>query len=203
MYISKKSIVATFLSSLIFASTPVLAEDHDAREQAARKAAGELLKKLGGTLKQEMKSNGPANAIMVCRDIAPQIAGEISRANGWRVTRVSSKVRNPMLGMADDWEHKVLTDFEARAAKGEEYKDIAFGEVVDIGGAEHYRFMKAIPVQAACLNCHGSAEQIPEGVKAGLASNYPQDRAIGYQLGELRGAISIVQPLAIPLVKAD
>lgn len=203
MYLSQKSIAALFLSSLIFASTPIQADDLAAREQAARKAAGELVKKLGSALKQEMKSGGPANAITVCRDIAPQIAGEISRTNGWQMTRVSSKVRNPMLGMADDWEHKVLSDFEARAAKGEKYKDITFGEVVDIGGAEHYRFMKAIPVQAACLNCHGSAEQIPEGVKAALASNYPQDHATGYQLGELRGAISIVQPLAIPLLKAD
>jgi hypothetical protein len=200
MYLTRKRILALFLITLFFASSPILAEDLEAREQAARKATGELLKKLGGALKQEMSSGGPDKAIMVCRDLAPQIAGEISRANGWQVTRVGTRVRNPMLGMADDWESKVLADFEARAAKGEKYQDMAFGEVVEFGGAEHYRFMKAIPMQEACLSCHGSTEQIPDSVKARLASNYPLDRATGYKVGELRGAVSIVQPLAIPLV---
>lgn len=203
MYMPGKRISTLFLTALLFGSSPVLAEDLAAREQAARKAAGELVKKLGGALKQEMKSGGPGKAIMVCRDLAPQIAGEISRANGWQVTRVGTRVRNPMLGLADDWERKVLANFAARAAKGEKYKDIAFGEVLEFGGAKHYRFMKAIPVKQGCLGCHGSAEQIPDGVKARLASNYPHDRATGYQVGELRGAVSIVQPLAIPLLKVD
>jgi hypothetical protein len=203
MYFTCKRLSALFLGTLIFGSNPVLAEDLVAREQAARKAAGELVQKLGSALKQEMASGGPDKAILVCRDLAPQIAGEISRANGWQVTRVGTRVRNPMLGLADDWESKVLTDFEARAAKGEKYQDIAFGEVVEFGGSEYYHYMKAIPMQAACLSCHGNAEQIPAGVKAALASNYPHDRATGYQVGELRGAISIVQPLDIPLTKAD
>jgi len=108
-----------------------------------------------------------------------------------------------MLGMPDDWERNVLTDFEARAAKGEKYPDMAFGEVVEFGGSKHYRFMKAIPMQEACLSCHGSAEQIPAGVKAKLASTYPHDLATGYKPGELRGAVSIIQPLDIPLVASE
>jgi hypothetical protein len=188
--------------ALLFGSLSAQADEMAAREQAARAAAGSFVQQLGGALKQEMEKGGPDNAILVCRDLAPQIAGEISRANGWQVTRVGTRVRNPMLGMADDWESKVLAEFAARAAKGEKYPDMAFGEVVDIGGAKHYRFMKAIPMQEACLKCHGSAEQIPDTVKAKLASAYPHDRAIGYQLGDLRGAVSIIQPLNIPLVPA-
>ncbi|MBU1191341.1 MAG: DUF3365 domain-containing protein [Gammaproteobacteria bacterium] len=179
------------------------ADDLAAREQAARAASGAFVQKLGGALKAEMQKGGPEQAILVCRDIAPQIAGELSRANGWRVTRVGTRVRNPMLGMPDDWERNVLTDFEARAAKGEKYPDMAFGEVVEFGGSKHYRFMKAIPMQEACLSCHGSAEQIPAGVKAKLASTYPHDLATGYKPGELRGAVSIIQPLDIPLVASE
>jgi hypothetical protein len=203
MYLSRKRISAIILITLLVASSAIRAEDMGDREQAARKVAGEFVKKLGGALKQEMMSGGPDKAIVVCRDLAPQIAGELSRANGWQVTRVGTRVRNPMLGMTDDWERKVLTDFEARAAKGEKYQDMAFGEVVEIGGDEHYRFMKAIPLQEACLSCHGSTEQIPDSVKAVLARDYPHDRATGYQVGELRGAVSIVQPLNIPLSTSD
>lgn len=203
MHFTSKLLSAFIIGGALISTGALATDDVAAREQAARAASGAFVKKLGGALKQEMQKSGPEQAILVCRDIAPQIAGELSRANGWRVTRVGTRVRNSMLGMPDDWERKVLTDFEARAANGEKYPDIAFGEVVDYGGAKHYRFMKAIPMQEACLSCHGSAEQIPDGVKAKLTSAYPHDLATGYKLGELRGAVSIIQPLDIPLVASE
>lgn len=55
--------------------------------------------------------------------------------------------------------------------------------------------MKALPVAPLCLNCHGSAANIPPGIKARLAQEYPHDRATGYALGQVRGAISVKQPL--------
>jgi hypothetical protein len=200
MHPTSKLLPALIAGLTLLGSGASSADDLTAREQAARAASGAFLQKLSGALKTQMQKGGPEQAILVCRDFAPQIAGELSRSNGWRVTRVGTRVRNPMLGLADDWERKVLADFEARAAKGEKYPDMAFGEVVELGGAKHYRFMKAIPVQEACLSCHGNTETIPEGVKAKLAEAYPHDRATGYQVGELRGAVSIIQPLDIPLV---
>lgn len=203
MYLTRKHLSVLIVSSLLLAANPIQADDLNAREQAARQATGDFLKKLGGALKKEMKSGGPDKAILVCRDLAPKIAGEISRANGWQVTRVGTKVRNPMLGLADGWENKVLNNFKTAAAKGEKYKDMAFAEVVESNGAKQYRFMKAIPTQEVCLSCHGNDTQIPANVKASLAIHYPQDRATDYQLGELRGAVSILQPMDIPLIKAD
>ena len=175
-------------------------EEIAARQAAAAAATQQLLQQLGGELKREMGANGPAAAIRVCRDVAPQIAGELSRNNGWRVTRVSERVRNPLLGMPDAWERKVLRDFEARAAKGESYADMHHGEVVTEAGVEFYRFMKPIGTAPVCLTCHGATEQIPEPVRMKLAESYPFDRAVGYQAGDLRGAVSILQPLDIPLV---
>lgn len=197
-------VLSTLIAGSVLSSAGALAaDDLAAREQAARAAAGAFVQKLGGALKAELAKGGPDNAILVCRELAPQIAGEISRANGWQVTRVGTRVRNPMLGLPDAWESQVLADFAARAAKGEKYPDMTHGEVVDIGGARHYRFMKAIPVQEACLKCHGSADQIPDSVKAKLAETYPHDRATGYKVGDLRGAVSIIQPLDIPLAAAQ
>ncbi|QKT02998.1 DUF3365 domain-containing protein [Ectothiorhodospiraceae bacterium 2226] len=190
---------ALITGGVLLTALPVHAGELNAREQAARAAAGSFVQELGGALRQEMQQGGPDQAILVCRDVAPHIAGELSRANGWQVTRVGTRVRNPMLGMPDAWESEVLSGFEERAAAGEPYAEMEFGEVVEIGGAEHYRYMKAIPTQEACLTCHGAAERIPTGVKAKLESAYPHDRATGYLAGQLRGAISITQPLDIPL----
>jgi hypothetical protein len=193
------TLVLTCLTGLLSASVAVQADELLERENAAKRASISLIKKLGAELKKEMSNNGPEAAITVCRDMAPKINSEVSRLNGWRVTRVSEKIRNPMLGTPDAWEAKVMQTFEQRAAKGEKYADMVYGETVTEHGKAYYRFMKPIPMAQLCTTCHGSADQIPAGVKAQLAMDYPHDQAIGYKPGDLRGAISIKQPMDVPL----
>lgn len=197
--IFKYTVVLIFLTGLQSVSFIVHADEMLERENAAKRASMTLIKKLGAELKKEMGNNGPEAAITVCRDMAPKINSEVSRLNGWRVTRVSEKVRNPMLGTPDAWESRVMKSFEERAAKGEKYTDMVYGETVNENGKQYYRFMKPVATAEVCTVCHGSAEQIPSGVKAQLAMDYPHDRATGYKPGDLRGAISIKQPMDVPL----
>lgn len=175
--------------------TVMAADDMTVREQVSLEVSMALMKQLGSALKEEMSTTGAVGAIGACKDLAPRIAGEISRQKGWRMTRVSSKPRNPMLGMPDAWEQKVLVQFEARVAKGEDIDRISVAEVVEEPDGRYFRYMKAIGVQPLCLTCHGSPEQIPDPVKAKLVADYPMDRATGYRMGDLRGAFSIKQPL--------
>lgn len=187
---------------LLLGATPVLAQDDLARRAAAALTiATNFQQQLSNALQREL-ANGPEQAATVCRDLAPQIAGTLSRRNGWQITRVGTRVRNPLLGLPDAWERQVLKTFAERAAQGEELATMSFGEVVDNAGSPEYRFLKAIPLGPNCVLCHGTAEQIPDSVEQSLAQFYPQDRATGYALGELRGAVSIRQPLDIPLVDA-
>lgn len=162
-------------------------------EEAARVVATELIQKLGGALKKEMAANGPDGALSVCRDIAPALAGEQSRRTGSRVTRVSLRMRNPLLGQPDVWEQQVLADFDRRAARGEKADTLEHSEIAVEPQGRYFRYMKAIPVQPLCLTCHGSAETIPDSVKAKLAAEYPHDRATGYSFGQIRGAVTIKQ----------
>lgn len=48
-------------------------------------------------------------------------SGRLSRERGWRVTRVGTRVRNPLLGKPDAWEQQVLAGFTERAAKGKKH----------------------------------------------------------------------------------
>lgn len=164
------------------------------REAAAKEVASTLLQQLSSALQREL-ANGPAEAAAVCRDIAPELAGLLSRQHGWQVRRVGTRVRNPLLGMPDAWELEVLDDFERRRANGEDLAGMSRGEVVEVGGRREYRYMQAIGVQPACVACHGSSAQIPETVRDSLEQFYPHDRAVGYTPGELRGAVSIRQPM--------
>jgi len=161
----------------------------------ARAAAGKFIVQLGGGLKKEISSGGPANAISVCKGLAPQIAASLSNQHGWKVSRVSLKPRNPVLGPADAWEQQALLEFDRRAAAGDKPETLERAEIVDEPQGRYFRYAKAVPVQPLCLNCHGAAADIAPGVKERLSVDYPGDRATGYSSGQIRGAISIKRPL--------
>lgn len=163
------------------------------RDKAAADVANSFLKQLSVAMMREMAEGGPSEAIKVCATLAPEIAGRLSREHGWRVTRVGTRVRNPLLGMPDAWEQRVLSEFAERAGKGEAFSGMTHSEVVTEPAGQYYRFMKPIAVQPQCLLCHGPSDQIPEEIRSLLNKQYPFDAATGYKAGELRGAVSIKQ----------
>jgi hypothetical protein len=180
---------------LALGAKTAMADDDLAKFQDdSRNVVKELMAQLGGAMQKEMKANGPVGTIKVCKDIAPAIASELSRKTGQRVTRVSLKVRNPLIGTADAWEQKVLMDFEKRVEK-EPPANLEFVEVVTEPQGKYLRYMKAIPVQDICLACHGKPDAISQPVKEQLAAEYPHDKATGYATGQIRGAISIKKAL--------
>jgi len=186
---------ALALSLTICSISYVYADDVEERKKAAMATTQEFAKKLGGQMQAAMKDGGPTNAVRVCSDVAPQLTGEMSRKTGWKVTRVGTKVRNSMLGTPDAWEQTVLAQFEERKAKGESLDKMAFSEVVSEPGGKYFRFMKAIGIQQGCLQCHGSKDQVLPEVEMVLEERYPHDLARDYKVGDLRGAISIKQPM--------
>jgi hypothetical protein len=179
----------------LLAAGPVIAGDGDSRETEARQAVKSLMQQLGGELKQAMKQGGPKAGIGVCTERAPQITAELSREKGWRITRVSDRVRNPLLGTPDAWEQKVLAKFRQQAKEGASYKGMTYSEVVKEPAGEYYRFMQAIPLQGKCMACHGPKENLAPAVLETLEKRYPHDQATGYAVGDLRGAFSIKRPL--------
>jgi hypothetical protein len=166
------------------------APDVEALTADAKQAAMALGKTLKSQLQSAMKQGGPASAVDVCHKIAPAVAASLSEEHGVQLTRVSLKNRNPEMGVPNAWQTEVLQDFEARQKAGESPDTLAYSAVV---GDEH-RFMKAIPTEAVCLNCHGTDIQ-PE-VQAKITEWYPEDRAVGYSEGDIRGAFVVVRSLA-------
>jgi hypothetical protein len=157
---------------------------------ASRAAAKMLGGQLGGVLQKEMSTNGPAAAVDVCKVQAPKITAEVSAKTGLDVSRVGTRVRNP--GNAPDaWEAAALKQFAERMAQGEKPDTLEFAQVVQTGNTKTLRYAKAIALQPVCVTCHGAAESIPDGVKARIAVEYPVDKAVDYQPGQLRGAFIV------------
>lgn len=89
--------------ALLIPSPDAAFADSTERETAALEVANGFVKELGEVMTREMTKAGPTAAIKVCAELAPEIAGRLSREHGWRVTRVGTRVRNPLLGMPDAW----------------------------------------------------------------------------------------------------
>ncbi|MDZ4254356.1 MAG: DUF3365 domain-containing protein [Sulfuritalea sp.] len=183
----------TFLlaaATLITPFTTALASD-EALLTEARKVATTLPPKLVVALQDEIKKSGPEGAIPVCKDMAPKMAGEISQQTGWKIKRVSLKARNDARAIPDAWEKAALEDFDKRAAAGESPAKLEKGEKI----GNEYRFVKALPVQSLCLNCHGPDDKLNPAVKAALGQHYPNDKATGYAESQIRGVISVRKAL--------
>lgn len=147
---------------------------------------------LGKTLKSElhttMVSDGPLAAIKVCNEKAVPLTAQITEQSGWNVGRTSLKVRNPA-NQADVWEQAQMQEFDRLLSAGQAPATLEVFQETQKNGKTVQRFMKAIPVEAGCLACHGDA--IIEPVRTKLDQLYPDDKARGYSLGQLRGAFTL------------
>lgn len=177
---------------LLAASLSVWA-DEAAWVNDARQVASQVPPKLLATLSAAMDKDGPDGAIAVCRDEAPKLAKAASEQSGWSIRRVSLRPRNPK-AVPDAWERAVLEDFDRRAAAGESPAKLEKAEVIVEGGQAVQRYMRALPTQALCLACHGSAASLSPAVSERLKALYPADLAVGYSVGDIRGAMTIKRP---------
>lgn len=165
--------------------------------QETRDIASVMLKELGQTLQSALANGGPENAIGVCKTQAPEIAKNLSLKHQLLVARIGTRARNPVMGEPNEWQTQALKQFESRIAQGDKPQDIEYVEVVKSGPYDlELRYAKPIMLQPMCTTCHGSPEQIPASVKAKLLALYPNDKAIHYKPGELRGAVVVTRILS-------
>ena len=184
----------TALALMVFC-LPLLASADADKVKLTEEGKG-VIKAFFGDLKGElvkgMKSGGPVHSIDVCQKIAPSLAEAHSQKSGWQVARTSLKTRNPQ-NAPDVWETEVLKQFEDRKATGEDPMKIVKTEIVEENGRKVFRMMKAIPTAEVCTKCHGTDIQAPVVEK--LDELYPEDKARGYSVGDLRGAFTLKKTL--------
>jgi len=157
-----------------------------------QKATKELMMELKSNLVKAINGEGIVGAISFCADKAEEITKEVNnKLINVKVSRVSEKYRNPE-NKPDEIDKKVLKYFEEKLKEGKlpPYYITAVKE----NGKVFYIFYKPLRVNQFCLNCHGSVNEMkPEIVKV-IRKKYPEDRAINYKPGDLRGAVKVVIP---------
>ncbi len=153
-----------------------------------RGAAGALAGRLMGELTTALARGGPDSAIAFCADSAQALTAAAQRA-GLRVRRVGTRVRNPA-NQPDSGDRALLDHFAAERAAGRPLPVDTVVVVAGLNGAE-VRFVKPILVAEGCLACHGDPAGMTAGVRQTLATRYPADAAVGYRVGDLRGAVVV------------
>jgi len=173
----KRLLLTPLLALTVFAQTkPDLAVE-------GPKIIAEAFAKLSGSLAEAIAKGGPATALSVCNEKAPQIAKEVAEAHGVTLRRASQKPRN-LKNAADDVEKIALEAFMAALAKKEAPKP----QIITNPDGSRSFLVPIVLGNPLCLQCHGTPEKdiTPETLSA-IQKLYPEDKAIGLELGDLRG----------------
>jgi len=157
---------------------------------AMRTTSTDFMKELKGILIEQIQTGGVVQAVSVCSDTAQLLTNEFGVERGVFIKRVSVKNRNKN-NYPDDFEKRTLNRFELLKQNNELNNETEYYEIITEGDYKYLRYLKPILVQAECLNCHGNQTDMMPEVNNLIAQAYPQDKATGYKVGDLRGAVSI------------
>jgi hypothetical protein len=155
-------------------------------------ASAKLMKTLKGHLTEALAENDLVTAFEVCATIAYSLTEEIqdSLPQGIKLKRTSFKYRNPK-NKPDPEEEKILRYFEKELAKKGSLPNYY---IQDVKAQGEFRYYKPMTAGKLCLKCHGEIELLDREVVLSLRENYPDDRAIGYVLGDFRGVVCVAVP---------
>lgn len=184
-------IISIFLLECSNQSKANLTQQQKANLRANSK---EFVESLKSVLIKEIQTNGIVSAVSVCSDTAQILTNKFGITKGIYIKRVSFKNRNPN-NSPDEIESKALKYFEELKSNGMLNDTTEFIEITEKENVRTIHFLKPIIVQAPCLNCHGQSNIILPDVKAIIDQKYSSDKATGYNLNDLRGAISIQKVL--------
>lgn len=172
--------------SYVIFSLALLAS-HAPAQQSAPAREPEVLAHFKRDLQDALRTGmtqGPVEAIAACRLRAPEIAKALSR-DGVRLGRTSHRLRNPS-NAPPDWVSPILDAYVANPA------DRTPRTTALPDGQSGY--VEPILTQPLCLACHGKV--LAPDVSARIKELYPEDEAVGFEVGDLRGVFWVAFPIS-------
>ncbi|HHM20938.1 MAG TPA: DUF3365 domain-containing protein [Bacteroidetes bacterium] len=154
--------------------------------EKGKKIAQATFAVLGGQLQAALKEGGVSKAVQYCNLAAYPLVDSLSRVHQADIRRTSLKVRNPKNAPTPE-EKAILQQYEKTAKEGGPLKPVVKEE-----NDHTIAFYAPIKVNAFCIQCHGVPGQtLKEEDYSVIKKLYPDDKAIGYSDGNLRGMWSI------------
>ncbi len=185
-----RTLIGTALCSLSLMANPYESnkEELDAVIKTGQEVSASLLQTLGQNLKKQMETGGPMAAAEFCTTQAYSLTEKVDSQYGKEihVKRISLKERNPA-NQAEGDEKVVLESLDDLQKSGV----VLPPYVVERVTKDTYKFYKPLVInKQVCLKCHGDIGENPKLAQY-LESTYPHDKAKGYKMGDLRGAVVV------------
>jgi hypothetical protein len=141
------------------------------------------------SLKKAIKSEGMEYAIGFCNTEAIRITDSVSAVKNVKIRRLAKKYRNPM-NKTNKGESKIYKSYILEWLK----RETLHPKIIP-NEEGHPVYYSPIGIQPVCLNCHGiPGKDIPSPLAEKIATLYPEDKAVDFQKGELRGMWAITFP---------
>ncbi len=151
-----------------------------------QEVAQATFKTLSGNLQKAMKKGGVPNALEYCNLAAMPLVDSLSKVHDAEIRRTSLKVRNPK-NRPTPQELEQLQSYEIQSKAGEKLSPVV--KEIDPNTIAFYAPISIMPV---CERCHGVlGNTLLEKDYEVVKKLYPEDKAIGYMSGDLRGMWSI------------
>ena len=163
-----------------------MTDTQKAQQELVVTAVNALASEMMGELTAALDAGDAGAAIAVCKEKAPGVAAHINETYGVQIGRTSHKLRNAA-NVAPGWADLYVADL----AEDPTYVAGPNGEL----GA-----LLPIKLRAECQMCHGPVEGIDEGIMAAISEVYPDDQALGFIEGDLRGWFWVEAPPGEPEV---
>lgn len=161
--------------------------DFNYQEELIIATINKTMKNLKNSLQVALKDGYIVKALKMC-SVEAQDLTVLHNTEKTSIKRISLKYRNPE-NKPTKQEELILKSFEKKLLAGANFNDLVFKQTTTNYKEETITYIKAIPTKGVCLNCHGNS--IDKKVLRAIKKNYPDDKAIGYNLGEIRGAFVV------------
>ena len=139
----------------------------------------EVQQVLVSNLSRTIDEKGIEEAALFCSNQAQFLTDSVSKHVGYSIRRLSDKNRNP-LNRLSTYEEEVMLAF----AKSKESGDLLYSQVDEVKQVYYKPILLGMPI---CLKCHGNLNERDASAYAVIQSVYPDDYAVDYSLGDLRG----------------
>lgn len=145
---------------------------------------------LSTALNQQIKTGGSLAALAYCNENALALTDSLAKQYGIQLQRLASRNRNPK-NAANEREIEILREWDLALRNDQPLIPVQqeSEEQIDWYGAI------TIP-HPRCLDCHGLVAEgdiFPETLAA-IKQLYPNDKAVNFELGDLRGMWKISYP---------
>lgn len=149
-------------------------------------AIAEMQSSLLRQLHDKLAQGGPALALGACHIDSAALVRRMGRG-GMAAGFTSERPRNPR-NAPRPWAAVFVTGHAGRQAKDVD------GFAVDLG--DRVGVLRPMVEQPVCASCHGPVERMAPAMRELLSERYPNDRAIGFKDGEIRGWFWVEVPKA-------